>query len=69
MLLNYLGPAEQHARQALALDPDFARAHAGLSFLHFQSAFMGYSADLAGEIRLARDAVAAGASACWFFRS
>ena len=44
--------------QALALDPDFARAHAGLSFLHFQSAFMGYSADLAGEIRLARGAAA-----------
>jgi len=40
--------------QATAQDPGFARAHAGLSFVHFQTAFMHHSADLAGEIELAR---------------
>ena len=40
--------------QAVARDPGFARAHAGLSFAHFQTAFMHYSDDLAGEIALAR---------------
>jgi TolB-like protein/Tfp pilus assembly protein PilF len=41
-------------RQAVTRDPGFARAHAGLSFVHFQTAFMHYSDDLAGEIALAR---------------
>ncbi|HET6804993.1 MAG TPA: winged helix-turn-helix domain-containing protein [Frateuria sp.] len=40
--------------RALARDPGFARAHAGLSFVHFQSAFMHYSQDLGGEIGLSR---------------
>ncbi|HYK24916.1 MAG TPA: hypothetical protein VEV18_01560, partial [Steroidobacteraceae bacterium] len=40
--------------RAIALDPHFARAHAGLSFVHFQTAFMRYTDDLAGEIRSAR---------------
>ena len=31
-------------QRAVALDPYFARAHAGLSFIHFQTAFMGYTA-------------------------
>jgi len=35
-------------------DPHFARAHAGLSFVHFQTAFMHHSDELAGEIALAR---------------
>lgn len=39
---------------AIDLDPGFARAHAGLSFVHFQTAFMHQSADVAGEISLAR---------------
>lgn len=39
---------------ALELDTGFARAHAGLSFVHFQTAFMHQSADVAGEISLAR---------------
>ncbi|MGA7322924.1 MAG: winged helix-turn-helix domain-containing protein [Rhodomicrobium sp.] len=30
-------------------DPGFARAHAGLSFTHFQNAFLGFSSDLEGE--------------------
>ncbi len=41
-------------RQALVLDPGFARAHAGLSFTHFQTAFMHQSDDIAGETALAR---------------
>lgn len=40
--------AEFFAR-AVALDPGFARAHAGLSFTHFQNAFLGFSPDVAGE--------------------
>ncbi len=40
--------------QAVTRDPGFARAHAGLSFVHFQTAFMHYSDDLAAEIALAR---------------
>jgi TolB-like protein len=40
--------------RAVAQDPGFARAHAGLSFLHFQAAFMRQTDDVAGEIALAR---------------
>jgi TolB-like protein len=40
--------------QALALEPDFARAHAGLSFTHFQTAFLRYAPDVQGAARLAR---------------
>ncbi len=40
--------------RAVEQDPDFARAHAGLSFVHFQNAFMHQSDDIAGEIALAR---------------
>jgi TolB-like protein len=41
-------------RQAVSLDPGFARAHAGLSFVHFQTAFMRHTEDLGREIGLAR---------------
>ena len=41
-------------QRAVALDPGFARAHAGLSFVHFQTAFMRHTDDLAGEIARAR---------------
>ena len=41
-------------QQAVTQDPGFARAHAGLSFVHFQMAFMHYADDLAGEIALAQ---------------
>jgi TolB-like protein len=41
-------------QQAVARDPGFARAHAGLSFSHFQAAFMQYTDDRAGEVALAR---------------
>lgn len=40
--------------QAVRLDPDFARAHAGLSFLHFQTAFLRHTSDIRQEISLAR---------------
>ena len=42
--------------RAVAIDPDFARAHAGLSFGHFQNAFLGYTPDLADEATAARRA-------------
>lgn len=41
-------------QQSIAKDPGFARAHAGLSFVHFQSAFLRHSEDIAGETALAR---------------
>ena len=41
-------------QRATALDPTFARAHAGLSFVHFQTAFMHYTDDVAGAISHAR---------------
>jgi TolB-like protein len=41
--------------QAIRQDPRFARAHAGLSFVHFQTAFLRQSKDFAGDIMLARD--------------
>ncbi|MDZ7784253.1 MAG: winged helix-turn-helix domain-containing protein [Halioglobus sp.] len=41
-------------RQAVKLDPGFARAHAGLSFVHFQTAFLRHTDDLRSEIELAR---------------
>jgi DNA-binding winged helix-turn-helix (wHTH) protein/Tfp pilus assembly protein PilF len=40
--------------RAVTQDPNFARAHAGLSFVHFQTAFLGHTDDLAGEKALAR---------------
>jgi TolB-like protein len=41
-------------QRAVALDPYFARAHAALSFIHFQTAFMRYSNDIPAEIGRAR---------------
>jgi len=40
--------------RAVKLDPYFARAHAGLSFVHFQTAFMHYTNDVEGETLQAR---------------
>jgi TolB-like protein/DNA-binding winged helix-turn-helix (wHTH) protein len=40
--------------RATAQDPGFARAHAGLSFVHFQRAFLRQTDDVAGETELAR---------------
>lgn len=40
--------------KAIALEPGFARAHAGLSFTHFQNAFLRYSDDQKAEMEEAR---------------
>jgi len=40
--------------RAVALEPDFARAHAGLSSTHFQNAFLGYNDDRNADRTLAR---------------
>ena len=40
--------------RAVALQPEFARAHAALSFAHFQNAFLGYRPDVRGEAGAAR---------------
>ena len=39
------GIAEAYFKNAIKRDPEFARAHAGLSFVAFQAAFMGYDPD------------------------
>jgi TolB-like protein/DNA-binding winged helix-turn-helix (wHTH) protein len=41
-------------QRAVALDAGFARAHAGLSFVHFQTAFLRHTDDIAGEVARAR---------------
>ncbi len=41
-------------QRAVKLEPSLARAHAGLSFVNFQTAFMRYTDDLAGAISEAR---------------
>lgn len=46
--------ATAHFEKAIALDPRFARAHAGLSFTRFQNAFMRYASDVEGEATEAR---------------
>ena len=46
--------AVEHFRAALALEPEFARAWAGLSFTDFQSAYLGYEADTVARVRDAR---------------
>jgi len=40
--------------QALAREPGFARAHAGLSFAHFEAAFLRFADDRAAAVTLAR---------------
>lgn len=40
--------------QAVALEPGFARAHAGLSFAHFETAFLSFTDDAARSAELAR---------------
>jgi TolB-like protein/Flp pilus assembly protein TadD len=37
--------AQHHFLEAVRLDPDFSRAHAGVSFTHWQKAFMHFGAD------------------------
>jgi len=56
--------AEALFQQSISLDPYFARAHAGLSFIHFQTAFMRYSDHIDEDVvearRFAERAVEAG---------
>ena len=46
--------------RAIEQDAGFARAHAGLSFVHFQTAFMRQTEDIAGEIALSRSSAQRG---------
>lgn len=45
--------AERFFRGALKLDPTFSRAYAGLSFTHFQNAFLNLTSDPERQIQLA----------------
>jgi tetratricopeptide (TPR) repeat protein len=45
--------AEGLFRSAIGLDPGFARAHAGLSFTHFQNVFLDLTSDRAQQLDLA----------------
>jgi TolB-like protein len=45
--------AGRYFRDALTLDPMFARAYAGLSFTHFQNAFLSLTPDRSRQIELA----------------
>jgi DNA-binding SARP family transcriptional activator/TolB-like protein len=47
--------AERFFGAALALDANFARAHAGLSFTHFQNVFLGLTPDRERQVALALD--------------
>ena len=62
--------AEGLFRRAVELEPGFARAHAGLSFVHFQNAFLRHVPDRAGEIEQgARGAPSTGSSSTRSTRS
>jgi DNA-binding SARP family transcriptional activator len=56
-MYKFNGPDNRHAEQffraALKLDPTFARAYAGLSFTHFQNAFLDLTSDRDRQIELA----------------
>jgi DNA-binding SARP family transcriptional activator/TolB-like protein/Tfp pilus assembly protein PilF len=56
-MYRFTGPDNERAaalfERALELDPSFARAHAGLSFTHFQNAFLDLVPDRARQIDLA----------------
>jgi DNA-binding SARP family transcriptional activator len=56
-MYKFNGPDNRHAEQffatALALDPTFARAYAGLSFTHFQNVFLDLTRDRERQIELA----------------
>lgn len=46
--------AHGYFKRAIEGDPDFARAHAALSFTHFQNAFLHFNDDRAGDLKLTR---------------
>ena len=49
------GEAARLFEHAVKQDENFARAHAGLSFVHFQTVYMQHTGDVPGEIALARN--------------
>jgi len=55
--------AEEFFRAAIGRDPVFARAYAGLSFTHFQNAFLDLTPDRARQIELALETAAQGLAA------
>ncbi len=54
------GAAGEYFERAVALDPGFARAHAGLSFVHFQNAFLHLGANREQQVLAARAAAERG---------
>ncbi|MFY0610244.1 MAG: winged helix-turn-helix domain-containing protein [Hyphomicrobiaceae bacterium] len=46
--------ASEFFRRAISQDPQFARAHAGLSFTHFQNAFLNFTDQRKADVRLAQ---------------
>jgi len=58
-MYKFNGADNAHAarffRVALELDPRFSRAHSGLSFTHFQNAFLNLTSDRDREVELALD--------------
>lgn len=46
--------AHDYFKRAIEGDPDFARAHAALSFTHFQNAFLHFTDDRALDLKLTR---------------
>ncbi len=46
--------AHDHFKRAIEDDPDFARAHAALSFTHFQNAFLHFTDDRTQDLKLTR---------------
>jgi TolB-like protein len=61
-MYRFRGPdnrdAERFFRTSLELDPTFARAHAGLSFTHFQNVFLGLTPDRDRQLKLALETAA-----------
>jgi tetratricopeptide (TPR) repeat protein len=59
-MYRFNGADNRHAteffRAALDLDPAFSRAHAGMSFTHFQNAFLDLTTDRARQVELAVEA-------------
>jgi DNA-binding SARP family transcriptional activator/TolB-like protein len=55
-MYKFNGPDNAHAQRffqsAIALDPTFARAYAGLSFTHFQNAFLDLTPDRMRQVEL-----------------
>lgn len=61
-MYRFKGPdnrdAERFFRASLELDQTFARAHAGLSFTHFQNVFLGLTPDRDRQLKLALETAA-----------